>query len=688
MPILDEAFAVNMRTTNRRYLYRHSLCVGTMNRFANAPYFVCFGLAFVFHMSFGGTAIANEAKQVTQAITRVLELSAFVDANVQFCEDRAAAIAPEVNQAAQEWRDANGIAAIGRIRAAFPDGEQAVSQFEAVLIKKRRSEIEARADTRAKSTQWCKNLPKALRMPTIDLRQQMPEALALLERIDQKLKDSEAPATTKQSAPPRVEASSKSVSGDAASLTATAAVTYPMIQQQGIDPKRTVLHDLFQCYARRKGDDYGKPDLSLQFLDDRRYRSNGGEGRYRIEFDDEKFVFENGPLESARGVALAYNDYGQRFSLLGVRLGGPRKFVCYQQGARAQQAITAFRLVDPQPGNYVCRDTEGRSLGKLVLGDNDYSINGKPGTYSVDLRSHRKPRSRIDWLSGPLKGQRASFQEEPGTGYRTLRLRITANKLVANAFTGAVVAGGGKKVTAVCTSRGEALVPLRFGKERAPELPADAGGLSGFFVLKQSAVTGMRKRPSHYQFYTFFPNGYVYLEEPEADPAEVDCSRTKPNGAPLCDRYTLEGNRITIGDREPQRFRLNGDTLVIGKHEGFRVAPARDRLDGHFWANAGETTGVCGPFGACSSWYEAREFLFRPDGTFTRKTEGKSTSSLESAIGSTYAGGSKSDADAGRYRITGNVIELSYNDGYTSRAFIMVVDATRFHMGGWTYTPK
>ena len=643
------------------------------------------------------SALAQDAEALTKALRKVLEMSSFVEANLRFCQEKAPDSTPTVSEAVVAWRTANEMGAIDRLKSAVPDGEKVFGKLEHLLIEKRAEQITSRVRSARNARTWCAEFPKALRGEKMELRKQLSEEMAVIDRIDAKLSRSGKTGTpdkrsTNRQSSRRKEAVKSSAPKKA--LSPMPAFSYAAMVESGVDPERIVLRDEFRCYGRRESDDYASPDMAVQFVDERRYRSSFGDGRYVMDSEDSKVVFKSGPLEGVGSTSVKFTDYGQQFTLLRVKLGGPRKYVCYQRGAAEQHALVRFRLAEPQPGDYDCRDTAGTVLGKLTLGRGGrYSINARHGRYSVDLRSSRAPRSKIEWQSGPFQGQRARFEEESGTGFRSLTLKISDVKLVANAFTGGVVSGGSSTMSATCTGVGEPVALPRFGADPAPEPPEGTGGFSGFFAVRDTAGSATGKSASNYRFYTFFDNGYVYLDEPDADPADVDCSRTKPNGAPVCAIYSvrvrlLAGKTITIASDEPVPLELSGDELALGKHGGFRVAPAKDKLKGRFWANAGSTVGVCGPFGACSSWYEEREFTFRHDGTFDSATKGQSTSSLNTAIGSSYGGGKSNDANAGRYRITGNVIELRYDDGRVVREFIMTPEPTRVHIGGWSYAPK
>ena len=464
--------------------------------------------------------------------------------------------------------------------------------------------------------------------------------------------------------------------------------SYSQIIAQGINPEEQFIQDEFHCYEEREGSDYDTVDMVVQILAGGQYRSSYGNGRYTIDFEEDDIIWQSGPLAEAVSWIRFY-DYGQEFPLRRVKLAGERhNFNCYQQGASEQYALTKFRLKDPQKGIYNCSNAEGGELGKLELSSNSYSINEQSGVYQVDLRSDDNDRSRINWISGPFKEQRSFYEEEVGTGYRELSLSISDTSVVANAFTGGVFAGGLSSLEAVCLSFGEAINFPKYGREFAPPPPEKAGGLSGFFFAHDPDFKFMGNGSSDYAFYTFFPNGYVYTEEPEAEPNKVDCNRTKPNGAPLCEVYIIHSNTITIGIDEPISFAKQRSLLIIDEKELSPVPVGTNSLSGRFWANAGETVGVCGPYSYCSSWYEEKIFTFTTEGRFLDESKSQSLSSLDSALGSSHASSYGNEENSGTYYIKGNIIELSYNNGRVERQFITVFDSESFHMGGWSFSPK
>ncbi len=614
---------------------------------------------------------AQDAEALTEAVQTLIQLSSFVEASVQFCNEQAPEVAVSVQNAAAVWHANSKLELLDPIRNFSVDGKSIFADMEAILLQESLQDLKSRASSRA--LEWCQHLPTLLQQPEWNIPIHYSNEIALLTSLNEMMagqQDTASFTSKKQTLP-----SMKSPN-------------YNQIIAQGIDPKKQFIQDEFRCYEEREGSDYDNADMVLQILAGGQYRSSYGNGSYSIDLEEEDIVWQSGPLAEAFTGWIRFNDYGQEFPLRRVELEERHDFNCYQQGASEQHALTKFRLKEPQIGNYICRDTEGSKLGMLELSGSHYSINGQSGTYKVDLRSNDNDRSRINWISGPFKEQRSFYEEEEGTGYRELNLSISDTSLVANAFTGGVFVGGSSSLEAVCSSIGEAVHFQKYGNEVAPPPPEKAGGLSGFFIAHDPDFKFMGKGPSDYIFYTFFPKGYVYTEEPEAKPAEVDCKRTKPNGAPLCEIYIVRGNTITIGIDKPVSFAKQENKLIIDEKELLPVPADIASLSGRFWANAGETVGVCGPYSYCSSWYKEKIFTFTSDGHFLDESSSKSLSSLDSALGSSHVSASGNEENSGTYYIKGNFIELRYNNGRVEQQFITIFDSERFHMGGWSFSPK
>lgn len=209
----------------------------------------------------------------------------------------------------------------------------------------------------------------------------------------------------------------------------------------------------------------------------------------------------------------------------------------------------------------------------------------------------------------------------------------------------------------------------------APPPPTGASGLSGLYIdwtLRQTSATVMGSDgmpfyqvdtlPPEYMY--FLPDGYVYRGIYAWSYEDLDCSRVKKDGTPLCDTYVIANNSITFGNGETFSFAKDGNDLVIDRVPWYFEEPAPQgfTLEGsfeHTSGNAGISVG--------SSFY-----TFYPNGRFESDSfgavvyTGPETASPESGIESTQTsvtGYNETPTSTGTYAIRGNTIELTYADG-------------------------
>ena len=358
-------------------------------------------------------------------------------------------------------------------------------------------------------------------------------------------------------------------------------------------------------------------------------------------------------------------------------------FGCYQQGASERAALTLFRLKTPQPGTYTCRDAEtGEAQALELFSDGQYSIGGASGTYSVSGVVNDNDSSQIDWLTGPFAEQSSSYVEEPDNGFRSFDLALSSGK----GYPGFVYSSS--ELSLSCEGLGEPVSFETYGEGAAPPAPPTEVALDGFFYGYDLVSQGTFST-SEPHFYRFFPSGYVFDGSPEGDPADIDCTRTKPNGAPFCATYQVSSGLIRIEDSNPVPFSLDGAVPIL---DGEALTPVAANtvtsLDGLFWANAGSSFGFCGPYSMCSSSYSEWNYDFKPDNTFTYASSSQSTSSMSSALGDTYASAYGGSDNAGTYTIQGNVIEFRFGNGKVERNFVTVLGLDSFIVGDREFTRK
>lgn len=207
----------------------------------------------------------------------------------------------------------------------------------------------------------------------------------------------------------------------------------------------------------------------------------------------------------------------------------------------------------------------------------------------------------------------------------------------------------------------------------APAPPEGAGGLEGLYVyvdttLKYETAYGLGGMTTHLaldppRFKYFMPDGYVYHGIYAWGYEDLDCTRMTKENELLCDTYVISGDRITYGDGDSNAFEKVGDDIEIGGDLYVYRPPAPEgfTLEGDFYnTNANNAEFVS------SSYY-----------TFTK--DDRFTTDRESGFGATLPGGDISVAGyienaskQGSYKIYGNTIELTYDDGWTEETSFSV----------------
>jgi hypothetical protein len=206
----------------------------------------------------------------------------------------------------------------------------------------------------------------------------------------------------------------------------------------------------------------------------------------------------------------------------------------------------------------------------------------------------------------------------------------------------------------------------------APPPPAGAGGLSGLYIdftVRQNMMSVMGSDgmpflqvdvlPPEYMY--FLPNGYVYRGVYEWSYEDLDCTRMKKDGTPLCDTYIITDNGITFGSEGTMlSFSKDGYNITMDGVEWLYQTPIESlALEGVF-----ENTGGYGGFAISSRFYE-----FFPDGTFTIDRSSAVAYSTPD-MGGTTASVSAYNEDptsTGQYVVRGNTIEFTYADGSTEK---------------------
>ncbi|OLV19432.1 hypothetical protein [Deinococcus marmoris] len=427
----------------------------------------------------------------------------------------------------------------------------------------------------------------------------------------------------------------------------------------GGDPKSQIIPDEFHCYQEKKGSGL-TPELALQILPGGKYRTPYGSGSVAVKKDSSliKLDWKGGPLDGADGY-LNFGDDGQKLSLSNVgedMLEGELDFECYQRGPRENLALLDFKLKTPAVAKYACALKDGgKSSGTLeILAGGQYRLNGQAGRYTTDFRSDQNQNwSDLEFTGGALDEAIGSYRESK-EGVREVSIYRPGLS---------------------CRTVVEPTPIPRYGTAKAPMPPKGSGGLSGAYVhwyadplaaMGYGGCGGLC-----WDVRIFNKSGYVFTDEPEISLDEADCSRTHPNGLPICEVYTVKDGRITIGKEKPESFKKVGNALEIdGDSYQPLVKLEGVKLSGPYEAKSF----VGGGAGSTVSGAFQNTLNFLPGGKFSReRSGGVSTTFTDTGTPSgTVTGGFTStnqSASSGTYSIKSYTLTLTYGDGHKEQLF-------------------
>jgi hypothetical protein len=464
-----------------------------------------------------------------------------------------------------------------------------------------------------------------------------------------------APVTagTTKAAPPTVNTPAPVVKASGA-LPPLPAPNVAQLVRAGLNPVKQPFPDEFRCYLSYNGSDYSKPAFALQILPGGRYRAPGGEGTYTMVQTNSGSLnylrWQGGPLAGSDDAFLLFDrTYGQQIQLDGVTDEDWRLY-CHQRGSAENHALVEFRRKDPQVGQYPCRSLDGKNtdLGTLeLLAGRVYRYRGSSGKYSVNIMGkQRDDFSGVDFVGGPLDDVYSTYSEDE-LGEREF------NRVLKNMR---------------CSQIVKPIVEPKFGTVKAPAPPAGSGGVEGAFA--QTVQNFYPNASLNHYFYIFNKNGYVFTGDPETSLADADCTKTRPNGLPLCEVYSIKNGLITIGAGKPEKwertangYKLDGDELKAVKPLGNLKLAGEYESISTFTAVVGSGGGV---------FYNT--LIFRKDGTFTREASGGvsiTTTTDGTAFGETTGGVSSSSQrkNSGKYTLSGNTLTLTYGDGRVEKQF-------------------
>ena len=420
----------------------------------------------------------------------------------------------------------------------------------------------------------------------------------------------------------------------------------------GVDPTREFVPDVFECHDADDTTVLG-PDLLVTIDASGGYATPLGGGRVEIPPDEDadtrRRVFRGGPLDGER-TWIRFDRFGQTFEVD----EGRRELHCFQRGASAERAARRFRLNTPEPADYACRDLESGATATLRLGtDGRYEIGGQGGRVELsDIVDGSS--SRLDFDGGPFDGERAFHRADPDSGYRRFGVRTST-------VHGIFPVGVSSELEVVCERVGEPLPFAEYGHAPAPPAPGTPLPLAGLYHVEDSTV-GPNLSYFRAEYFRFGPDGRVFVGVPHR--SGIDCRRTRPNGLPYCDTYTVRNGELAVRSAVDGSVRTwpialdDARVTAIDGEPATAVSPLAPATVLGRWQNLYYSQTGCIGDGYCSSTFVDRQLVFGADGRFASLSSDRSISSLDTAIGSTTAFASGNRGVVGGYAVEGNALLL------------------------------
>ncbi|MEF2279636.1 hypothetical protein V3W47_15180 [Deinococcus sp. YIM 134068] len=471
----------------------------------------------------------------------------------------------------------------------------------------------------------------------------------------------------------------------------TAAVTYPAARKRGLDPRTDLLPDAFDCYfvGEYNRDDVRAmtptPDLRVAVAAGGTYTLTDGTTRTSGRWTQPKAAGETptltleGPLTASRSYVRGNDDDGQTFQA--EHAATRRGVLCYQAGPRAE--ALRLELTRKRVGTeaLTCRDARGGSPYALNFGAGTYSTPRGNGRTRLVFSGSRSGdwAGLVQFTGGPFDLSVGEMDEDEH-GNRELEIteKTTDSRLFYRESTTTLIA--------TCRARVTPRPGLLYGRAPAPNTGV-GGGPDGLFVSLQNRprIIGTLFTAWYELELSLFRPGGFHLDG--LDPTELgtvpDCTRTRPNGDPFCERYTLKGGQLLFQDDDgtwddPQAYRKTADGFTLGETRYVRVTPlTAAALAGVYTSEdftgsgpaGGALGGGVGVYNALSGGY-----LFTPQGGFQWKSSSSSSTliSPNPVLGGAVGGGSSTRTEGGQGKLTvkDNWLTLTFDDGRVQRLFV------------------
>jgi hypothetical protein len=465
-------------------------------------------------------------------------------------------------------------------------------------------------------------------------------------------------------------------------------IDWPTAWKMGLNPNKDLLPTRYECFDLGARTPNSAADSILNINANGRYsytsKTASGQGTWQRSVNDNlieyRFSGVLGHRKKDYGLSIIQSDeYGQRI-ILAETTGDGQFIACYQSGPAAEYARLqmASGLVDGQI--WQCKFKDGAVL-PVQFSNGRYQSQRGGGVY----RSFSLNEDGDQW-SGAVEFDGGPFANAQGKmkiseyGQRSLALGVTVNTRRGYWYN-----ADETTPVAQCFSDIPGRQYPEYGIANAPATGMTGGPSGEYTVTKYDAFSGGLAP----QVYSFAANGWYLDETPEDRP--FDCNRTKPSGEPYCLRYELAPGKIRLqskagkwDDDEWESYKRSAATIVIEDSTYNKLTPLTGlKLAGTYKTQSSYSSGDI--FTTLATIQFQGEFVFTADGRFSTESGvfsrvgiGPGINNDSAIVGSSYA--SNTDGSSGRYRIEGNWLILTRDDGIEARKYI--------HTGAVPVTPN
>jgi hypothetical protein len=457
--------------------------------------------------------------------------------------------------------------------------------------------------------------------------------------------------------------------------------------KMGLNPDDDLLPTRFECFNLGARTPNSTADSTLNINANGSYTYTGkkasGQGTWQLSKKNDlsyfRFSGALGHRKDDRGDSIVRsNKYGQ-WIILAEKTGDEEYIACYQSGPAAEYARLqmASGLVDGQ--TWQCKFTDGAIL-PVQFSNGRYQSQRGGGvfrSYSLNNDGERWGGA-VEFDGGPFNYAQGKMKVSE-YGQRSLALGVTVNTRRGYWYN-----ADETTPVAQCFSDIPGRQYPEYGVANAPATNV-TGGLKGEYTGWRIDAFSNGMAPKNY---SFTANGWYLDETPENRP--IDCNRTKPSGEPYCLRYELAPGKIRMQsyarkfDDDWETYQKNPTNIVIAGVTHVKIRPLTGlKLAGTYKTQSSYSSGDI--FTSLATIQFSGEFVFTADGRFSTESGVFSRMGIgpglynESAIvGSSFA--SSTDGSSGRYRIEGNWLILTRDDGIEARKYI--------HTGAVPVTPN